>query len=460
MISPVLILISAILAAAAVALAYRFARWPAADLAAAAAGTLVAVISWRVLANALLLNEDFMPAISVGDAVVPYRRGPAAGRRCLRRLGTGAPRPPCAGRRPGRIHRQRHHPLTETETAMEPTPPRRIAKTGFITARLLTLLAASVTACSGPAPASSLPLTQLQDITLPGAASRLDYQALDAGAKRLYIAHLGDGTVHVVDLDKGAVAGTVPGTSSVHGVTVAADRHLLLAAVSGTNEVAIIDTNTLMVSARVPAGTTPDGIAYDPVHGKAYVSNEHDHAETVIDLATNKAKAAVEIGGEAGNSVYDPASGTILVNVQDRNELVTIDPATDTVTGRIPVPDCASNHGLYVDGANRLAFIACEGSAKLLVLDLLTRQVTARFDTGEGPDVMTFDQGLQRLYVASESGVVSVFDEQNRALTLKASSKLADNAHSVAVDQATHRVYFPLENIDGHPVLCIMEPKQ
>ncbi|SDP37099.1 40-residue YVTN family beta-propeller repeat-containing protein [Arthrobacter sp. ok909] len=338
-------------------------------------------------------------------------------------------------------------------------PSRKPSMTRFISAGILILLPGAVTACSGPAPASALPLTQVQDIALPGAASRLDYQALDAGAKRLYIAHLGDGTIHAVDLANGTVVGTVPGTPSVHGVTLAPDRHLLLAAVSGTNEVAIIDTNTLTVTARVPAGNTPDGIAYDPVHGKAYVSNEHDHAETVIDLATNTAKSPIEIGGEAGNSVYDPASGTVMVNVQDRNELVIIDPAADTVTDRIPVPDCASNHGLYVDGANKLAFIACEGSAKLLVLDLHTRQVTARFDTGDSPDVLAFDQGLHRLYIASESGVVSVFDEQNRALAPKASGKLADNAHTVAVDPATHRVYFPLQDVDGHPVLRIMDAK-
>lgn len=344
---------------------------------------------------------------------------------------------------------------------MGPTPPRRTAKIALTAAGLLALFAAAVAACSGPGPGpSSLPLTQVRDIALPGAASRLDYQALDAGAQRLYIAHLGDGSVHAIDLASGTVAGTVEGTPSVHGLTLAPDRHLLLAAVSGTNEVAIINTGTLTVTARVPAGNTPDGIAYDPVHGKAYVSNEHDHAETVIDLATNTAKSPIEIGGEAGNSVYDPASGIVMVNVQDRNELVTIDPATDTVTGRIPVPDCDSNHGLYVDGANKLAFIACEGNAKLLVLDLETKKVTARFDTGDNPDVLAFDQGLHRLYVASESGVVSVFDEQNRTLTPKASGKLADNAHTVAVDQRTHRVYFPLENIDGHPVLRIMDAKQ
>jgi YVTN family beta-propeller protein len=335
----------------------------------------------------------------------------------------------------------------------------RSPNTGFAAAGLLAAVAVAVSlsACAGPEPASALPLTQVQDIVLPGSASRLDYQALDAEAKRLYIAHLGDGTVHAVDLGHGTVAGTVSGTASVHGVTLASGWHLLLAAVSGANEVALINTDTLTVTGRVPAGDTPDGIAYDPVHGKAYVSNEHGHAETVIDLATNSARPPIEIGGEAGNSVYDPASGTVMVNVQDRNELVTIDPATDAVTGRIPVPDCSSNHGLYVDGVNKHAFIACE--AKLLVLDLNSGQVTARFSTGDGPDVLAFDQGLRRLYVASESGVVSVFDEQNGTLVPKASGKLADHAHTVAVDQATHRVYFPLENVNGKPVLRVMDAK-
>ncbi|WP_434621508.1 YncE family protein [Arthrobacter sp. A5] len=311
---------------------------------------------------------------------------------------------------------------------------------------------ALVTACSGPAPgpASDLPLTPVQDISLPGAASRLDYQAIDPAAKRLYVTHLGDGTIHVVDLDRLNVITTIPGISSVHGIALAPDRHTVLAAASGTNEAALIDTGTLAVTGRVPTGNTPDGIAYDPVHGKAYVSNEHDHAETVIDLATGRAKGSIEIGGEAGNTVYDPASGKIMVNVQSTNELLTIDPATDTITGRTRLNDCASNHGLYVDGANRLAFIACEGNATLLVLNLDTGQETGRFDTGDTPDVLAFDEGLHRLYAASESGVVTVFDEQNRALHRKASAKLADNAHTVAVDQATHRVYFPLQDVNGH----------
>lgn len=323
---------------------------------------------------------------------------------------------------------------------------------------LVVLLAALTAGCRGPDSSPDLPLQLVQDLPLPGGATRLDYQSIDPTARRLYIAHMGDGTVDAVDLDKPAVVGRVPGTASVHGVIAAPDRHLLLAGASGTNEVALIDTNTLKETGRVKSGDLPDGIAYDPVHGKGYVSNEHDHVLTVIDLAGKRTLPPVEVGGETGNVIYDPVSRKVFLNQQSDGLLLVIDPETDTITERIRTEGCETNHGLFIDGSRQLAFVAGEGNAKLCVLDLGTQAVTARFDIGKTPDVLAFDAGLRRLYVAAEDGTVSIFDERDRTLAAVASAKLAGHAHTVAVDQATHRVYFPLENVNGRAVLRIMEP--
>lgn len=65
-----------------------------AAITAAAAGTLVTVIAWRELANPLLLNDDFMPAVSVGDAVCLIAGARAAGRCWLYRPGPGTAGPP------------------------------------------------------------------------------------------------------------------------------------------------------------------------------------------------------------------------------------------------------------------------------------------------------------------------------------------------------------------------------
>ena len=73
--------------------------------------------------------------------------------------------------------------------------------------------------------------------------------------------------------------------------------------------------------------------------------------------------------------------------------------------------------------------------------------------------VLAADPGLHRLYVASESGVLSVYATGAGAVREIAHAKLADNAHSVAVDPATHLVYLPLTDGGyGVPVLRVMKP--
>ncbi|QCO98459.1 DUF3096 domain-containing protein [Arthrobacter sp. 24S4-2] len=63
-------------------------------------------------------------------------------------------------------------------------------------------LIASLPACAPNATdsAAKLPFTVIRDVPLPGCSTRLDYQVTDPAADRLYIAPLGDGTVHVLDL--------------------------------------------------------------------------------------------------------------------------------------------------------------------------------------------------------------------------------------------------------------------
>jgi DNA-binding beta-propeller fold protein YncE len=189
-----------------------------------------------------------------------------------------------------------------------------------------------------------------------------------------------------------------------------------------------------------------------------FVSDESGGGELVLDAAGDKVVTTIDIGGEAGNTHFDSGSGCILVAVQSRNQLVAIDPTTDSVVGRFDLDSgCSGPHGFVLDAPARLAFISCEDNARLLVVDLSSMQVTATFPVGGGPDVLAFDPGLRRLYVASESGTVSIFDERERGLQPVGELSMP-HAHSVAVDPATHLVYFPLQDVDGQPVLRIMAP--
>jgi DNA-binding beta-propeller fold protein YncE len=296
------------------------------------------------------------------------------------------------------------------------------------------------------------------DIPLPGGASRFDYQSLDPATGRLYVAHMGAGQLVVFDTKTQSVAGTVAGLPSVTGVLAVADLGRVYAAVAGDHQVAAIDARSLKVVARAGRIRFPDGLDYAPDARRVFVSDEAGGGEAVIDAATNTVAATIDLGGEAGNTQYDPGSGCILVAVQTRDQLVALDPVAARVYGRLDLGSgCRGPHGFALDPRARLAFVSCEDNARLLVVDLGAGQVTATFPLGWRPDVLAFDPGWRRLYVASESGTVSGFDE--RGVTLRPAGEVTmPHAHSVAVDPATHLVYFPLENVGGRPVLRIMAP--
>ena len=306
--------------------------------------------------------------------------------------------------------------------------------------------------------AANLSLRILTDVSLTGGTTRFDYQSLDANSGRLYIAHLGSDLMTVFDVNKQTVVGDVKDLKRVHGVLAVPELHRIYASATGTNELAVIDDQSLSIVARVPAGDYPDGIAFASKANKIYVSDLHGKTDTVIDAKTNQRLTTIALGGGAGNSQYDPANEHIYVTVDGKEELAEIDPSTDQVVGRYPLTGCKGSHGLLIDSERRLAFAACEDNSKLVVFDLQTKKAMTTVSVGADPDVLAFDSGLRRLYVSSESGVISVFDEHDRSLQKVAEGFFAANAHSVAVDPNTHRVYFPLQNLNGKPVLRIAVP--
>ena len=307
-------------------------------------------------------------------------------------------------------------------------------------------------------PSANLPLRTLRDVPLSGGASRFDYQSFDPNTGRLYIAHLGDSAMVVFDANKETMVGDVKDLSRVHGILAVPELHRVFASATGSNELAVIDDSTLQIVARTPAGDYPDGIAYASKANKIYVSDLHGKTDTVIDAKTNQRVTAIALGGGAGNTQYDSVSEHIFVTVHGQNKLAEIDPMKDEVVGRYSLESCSEPHGLLIDSEHRLAFVACEENAKLAVFDLDAKKMTAIHTVGADPDVLAFDKGLGRLYVSAESGIVAIFDEHDRNLAKVGEGLFAPNAHSVAVDGRTHRVYFPLQNVGGKPVLRIALP--
>ncbi|MEA2262901.1 MAG: hypothetical protein QOJ51_5726 [Acidobacteriaceae bacterium] len=317
------------------------------------------------------------------------------------------------------------------------------------------------------APTSSYPqdaqngpeiLKKVADIPMPGRPVRFDYQSLDTHSGRLYISHMNANQLVVFDTATRQVLANLDGFKRVHGVWAVPELGRVYASVTGEHVVAAVDSKTLHTLAKVGPITYPDGLAYAPKVKRVFVSDEHGNADAVIDATHNTLITSIPLGGGAGNTVYDPGSGHILVAIHETNELAAIDPASAKIVGRYSLPGINEPHGIALDVSNRLAFVAGQENHCLGVVDLNSMKVLSTHDVGQDPDVLAFDPGLKRLYVSAESGTVSVFEERKvRELRVLAHFHMP-HAHTVSVDPKTHLVYFPLENINGRPLLRIMEP--
>lgn len=303
----------------------------------------------------------------------------------------------------------------------------------------------------------STPLTKVVDIPLPGPAVRFDYQSLDRTHGRLYIAHMNANQLVVFDVKKREVVANLDGFPSVHGVWAVPQINRVFASATGEHKLAIVELDTLKTLAKVGPIHYPDGIAYAPGPKRVFVSDEHGNADAVVDATTNSLIATIPLGGGAGNTVYDPGSQHILVAVHEKNELAEIDPATAKIIARHPLPGIDSPHGIALDIESRLAFVAGEENSKLALVDLTAMKVLGTYALGKDPDVLAFDPGLKRLYVSAESGTVTVFQDQGKTLVPQGTISMP-HAHTVCVDPDTHLVYFPLQDVNGHPVLRIMAP--
>jgi DNA-binding beta-propeller fold protein YncE len=143
----------------------------------------------------------------------------------------------------------------------------------------------------------------------------------------------------------------------------------------------------------------------------------------------------------------------VYVNLQDQNIFAVIDPATDEIVGRYQVSRCRGNHGMALDPKHHRAFLSCEENHLMTVFDLDKHEPIAYLPLADGPDVIKFDPGLGRIYVACYSGAISVFHQDDPEHYRKIEDfKVQHAVHSLAVDPKTHRVYAPEQEENGKPV--------
>jgi DNA-binding beta-propeller fold protein YncE len=296
------------------------------------------------------------------------------------------------------------------------------------------------------ASAQNLSYVADKTIPLPGNGG-YDYVYIDQVNQVLYASH---GTaVNVVDLKTEKVIGTIGDMKGVHGIAVVNELNRGFISDGKANAVIAFDTKTLQVLKTIPVtGNGADGIIYDPYSKQIFAFEGHSSAVVVVDPKELKQVTSIDMGGAPEFAVAD-GKGLVYANLEDKSTLNVIDAKALKVIENYPLSPCGGPTGLALDKQNQRLFTVCRENKGMSVIDAQTGKVVQTLPIGAGVDAVVYD-AVNKLVIASNGdGTATVFKQESAdAYTLIQTITTQNRAKTMAINLATHKLYFPVVDFE------------
>jgi len=297
------------------------------------------------------------------------------------------------------------------------------------------------------------------DLPAHAKAGGFDHAAVHEPTGRIYVAHTANDAVDVIDIDTRRHVASIPGLAAVAGALVA-EPDLVFTSNRGENTVGVfriggpeMAPHTLQRSWRpgeavapletgrvekIGVGIRPNGLAWDPRRARLLAAHVGDQtipgscSVSVVDVRARKRVADVAVAGRTRWAIYDSVADAFHVNIADPPQVVVVDAGDPVRIRRIVTVPHAGPHGLDIDVARRRLFCACD-AAMLVEIDADTGKILSTEAIAGVPDVVFFNAGLARLYVAiGDPGVIEVFD--TRPLRRHETVPTEVGAHTLSFD--------------------------
>ncbi|HYB66094.1 MAG TPA: cytochrome D1 domain-containing protein [Steroidobacteraceae bacterium] len=252
-----------------------------------------------------------------------------------------------------------------------------------------------------------------------------------AWAERVYVSNEDDGTVAVVDADRGAAIAAIAVGKRPRGLALSPDGKLLYVAVSGVpkcpppitdeecaklprdpaaNGVAVVDTTKLERTRLLTGVSDPERVAVSRDGRRLYVSEEDAARLAVLDAARGLVLATVPAGREPEGVRVSPNGRWVLVTSEEDNTVTIVDTRSNAILGKATVGTRPRDLAFSPD--SRFAYVSGEADASLYRVAVPSGAPAAEFfklRREVRPMGVALDAGRGRLYVgAGRAGTVAV----------------------------------------------------
>ena len=277
--------------------------------------------------------------------------------------------------------------------------------------------------------------------TVPGPDGGWDYVRLDAANHRVVMTR---GTsVMTLDLPSLKItADLAPGQRLHDALPVNGGRELLVSN-GGTDSVVFVDGKSGAALATIKVGKNPDAEALDPATGLALVMNHGSGDVTFVDPKTRAAVGTLMVGGDLEAAAVD-GQGHAFVNVENKNETVLVDVKAKTVIRHIPLPGCDGPTGATYEPKRHWVIAACDGSTA--IIDARSGKPVKTLKSGKEADGVAVDEKRDLAFVPGRDGSLTVISLKGAPKVVQ-TLKTAVNNRTLAVDEATGRVYLPVAEL-------------
>ncbi len=283
----------------------------------------------------------------------------------------------------------------------------------FARTAIALVLAANLVGCSSPGvPAPRLTRTiVLADArgTRPGAGvpGRIDHMAYDPATDRLFAAALENGSLEVIDLEKGQRIRSVGGLQQPQGLAVVSSVSCVALACGGDGNLHVYDTRTLEEKAAVDVGRGADNVRYDARADLVYVTHGSTQggAVAVVDPRTWRKVREIPFPSRPESFQLDPNGHRLFANLPEGvravkdGSVAVVDRTTGQVEIQTRLQGVARNFPMAFDAANDRLFIASRRPARLIALDARTLAVIAQAPCTDDSDDLFHDAKTNRVMV-------------------------------------------------------------
>ena len=175
------------------------------------------------------------------------------------------------------------------------------------------------------------------------------------------------------------------GQDTTHMIVGSATQKKLFTANIRAGSVTVIDFSTNQTTlTQIVVNGQPEGIDISPDGKEVWAAHRGSGIVSIIDTAAKKVSETIKVGGDPYRVKITPDGKRALITNPQDSELIVLDIATRKEIKRIPVEGVAA--GITTSADSKRAFVTTIQGNGVAVIDLETLAVTAKFETGKGPD--------------------------------------------------------------------------